>query len=157
MNAYKVKVLWIIGVLFSLNSIAQDTIRVNNTIVKIIFNRSEAIPDNLTTDYEKVYEYSALPFKSNKEISKEVSCLFIAKSLKRYKDIRGESLLYNVKTDIKGNVNYIKWFRDFKHRHFFDKYIISYLNKLIMKPAYKQINGKRINIIASRVLQIAII
>ena len=157
MNKDKVMFLWIISVIFSINSFAQDTIRVNDTIVKIIFNRSEAIPDSLTTDHEKVYEYSALALKSNKEISKDVSFLFKVKSLKRYKDIRGKSLLYNVKTDRKGRITYIKWLRDFKHRPFFDKFIVSYINKLIMKPAYKQVYGKRINIISSRILQIAII
>jgi hypothetical protein len=154
----KVTVFLVIGVLLSINSIAQDTIRVNDTIVRIISNRSEAIPDSLVKpDYEKVNEYSAIPLKSNNEISKEVSFLFKAKSFKRYEDIRGESLLYTVKTDKKGNITYIKWFRDFKHRLFFDKYIVSYLKKLIMKPAHKQVNGKRININSSRVLQIAII
>lgn len=139
-----------------IKAFAQDTIRVNDTIVKVIINRSDAVPDSSVNAYEKYYEQSATTVKSKKEISKEVCRLLKMKSLKRYNDIKGDTLLYLIKTDRKGHVTDIKWFREFKHLLFFNKYIVDYLKGLQMIPAYKKINDKKININSSRVLQVVI-
>lgn len=62
-------ILLTIIVLTSLSSIAQDTIRVNDTIVKIIVNHSEAIPDSLVKpDLRIDNKYSAIPLKPKEVI-----------------------------------------------------------------------------------------